>query len=292
MAVTLADDDLGTDVELGTDLGLRWPLASGRRNLVLALLRRLSTDAGSLFYAPAYGYNLRGRLHDDVTPAGIAAMRQGITEQCELDPRVESCTCAVAFTFATGTLRVDLRLEDADGPFDLVLLVTDEGLTVDLLNAGAAPLPEAGEPAGEMVIRGEQGVPGPAGAPGTAGGGGAAGISLDYAGAFGDSTGVEVVVRQWTGDMSAVGASPTADIDFRALSASGTATVRLRVGGTFDAADGTVVGSVSVTGASFAVYEIQAGFTNPTGVVPIKLTIQSSGAGVDAQGADVIGSIA
>ena len=48
MTVALDPTDLGTDLAYYGDIGKRWNLASGQLNLAYALLRRLSSDPGSL----------------------------------------------------------------------------------------------------------------------------------------------------------------------------------------------------------------------------------------------------
>lgn len=121
---------LGTDVAVLLDADAHWSLATGRRNLALALARRLSTPRGGLFYDPMYGFDIRAYLHMGVTEPELAMLGSQIEDECEKDDRVASATAKV--TLSEGNrLEVALGILTAEGPFRLVLGVSE--LTVDIL---------------------------------------------------------------------------------------------------------------------------------------------------------------
>jgi hypothetical protein len=295
----LAVDDLGTDIALLDDIGLRWRLVSGQANLAMAIVRRLSTPRGSLYYAPSYGFSLLDALNGSFTRAQRSQLQGAIVTEVEKDQRVASCVCDV--TFGQDTLTVSLVIQSALGPFDLVLGV--DGLTVEILNAG-----QAGAPAGLAVAEttpsfaGPPGPPGPAGAgtqgpPGPAGVAGVSNQSFSSDQEQGDDSGTELIWWQYAADLSAQpGGTLNADFTLLASSVSGTAPYRLYIGGTFSAVGsppigGTLVATATRAALGFAAIQLIGPFTNPTGIVPVVVTIQSSGAGVDARGKSLAGMI-
>jgi len=123
--------ELGTDIATpdAADLDPYFAPVSGWRGLGQALARRLVTPRGSLLDDPSYGYDLRSRLNDSLTPADLAALGAIVTRELEADERVETATPTVAF--AAGALRVAARITTASGTFRLVLAVGD--VTAEIL---------------------------------------------------------------------------------------------------------------------------------------------------------------
>lgn len=286
MALSTDPNDLGTDISLLTDLTSVWGLASGPTNLIDALLRRLSTPREGLFYDPDYGYDLMSQVNSAITEADLETMNGSIVDEVRKDQRVRSATVALAFTFATKTLQIAISIETADGPFDLVLAAS--AITVELLSInGIAQQAATTTDTANVIVGppGPQGPAGPAGATGGGGGGGTPQLVLDDPRTLASSTGTEEVLYQWDGvDFGALTAgSLTGEVMASALSASGTATYRLRLGGSDGAADGTVICSFTHALASFQTKNASGSFTNPTGLLYVKLTAQSSGAAVDAR---------
>lgn len=275
---------------------LRWSLVSGRANLSDALARRFISLLGSVPDDPEYGLDLRDYLNAGLTPAGLSQLRNAIVTQAGADPRIQSVD-SVDFTFNEGAnaLTVTLGLSDGQGPFDLILGINS--VTVEILDRGqlaAAPVVASSAPA---VASGGVGPAGPAGAPGTSGPAGPAGVGgggteLTFPETYASSSGSEEIVAQLTVDFGGIsGGTLTFDLSGQALSATGTATVKLYVGGTYGAADGTLLGSASVPGSSFAQIQISTTSSNPTGLKPVKVSITSSGAAHDAQLRDFTVSI-
>src|SRR6185295_14885998 len=107
-----------------------------------------------------------------------------------------------------------------------------------------------------------------------------------------DPSGTEVVISEFAVNMDVnPGATVTLDLSFRAASASGTATYRAYVGGAFGALDGVLVNTRTRSASTFANVNMNGSIAKPSGIVPVKVTVQSSGAGVDAFIRDLTGSI-
>jgi len=123
--------EFGVDIATpdATDIDPYFSTVSGWRGLGQALGRRLTTPRGSLLDDPSYGYDLRSRLNDSLTPGDLAALGAVVKRELEADERVETATPTVAF--AAGALRVAARITTASGTFRLVLAVGD--VTAEIL---------------------------------------------------------------------------------------------------------------------------------------------------------------
>jgi hypothetical protein len=303
-AVFVSDpNSLGTDLSMFPDIGTRWTLTSGQACLAQDLVLRLSSDPQSLYYDLSWGFNLLGALNGGFTRTALAALQSRIVAECTKDQRVQSCACTVVPNSGNNSLVVTLSIESADGPFDLVLGVSS--LSVDILNAGqigivastsTAPAPTVPSFAGPPGPPGPAGVgtvgpQGPAGPPGTSN------QSFSRESSASDDSGTELVWWQFTADLSAQpGGTLALDFNMLASSDAGTATYRVYVGGAFVtslgvAPTGVLVASATRNGAGFIKISLQHTFTNPTGVVPIQVTMQSSGAGTACEGKQVDGMI-
>lgn len=125
--------NLGSDFHCVDDIDANLSATtSGNRCLAENIARRISAARGSLFYDPNYGTDIRSRLN--------AAQRVEITaSQIEAealkDERVKDVAASVTFGEAgsanEGTLQVELSLTASDGPFSLVLSVSN--VTVQIL---------------------------------------------------------------------------------------------------------------------------------------------------------------
>lgn len=293
---------LGVDVDTAFGLPRRWNLCTGSKNVGNAIARRLSTPRGSLPSDLDYGYDVRALLNSGLTRAGMSQAKGAITAQVEKEERVLS-VADIAFVFDTTTpaptLKIGMNVDTDTGPFALVLAVSQVSIDVLQGTAGTTFLAAAlaSNPAAQLVP-GPAGGPGPAGAqgiqgPAGGGGGGGGGLALDDPTEGGTSSGGEEVIRQFTADVGAIaGGTIAIDATLRAKTVSGTATVRVYVGGTYDAADGTLVGQQTLTSAGFTPIQIAASVANPTGVVPVKITLQSPSAGVEARLRDTTVTIA
>lgn len=127
-----ANSDFGTDLSCVTDLTPQCTVVSGRRLLAEAIARRLITPRGRLIGDPDYGTDITDLINDDVDATTIGAMRSAIVAECLKDERVVSAEVTItAPPGGTGSYKIDISLEDGDGPFPLTLDVSE--VTVELL---------------------------------------------------------------------------------------------------------------------------------------------------------------
>lgn len=124
----------GTDMTAVPDLRLM--VHSGLPNLAEAIVRRLITPRGRLFYDPEYGFDVRAYLNEAARPEVLYEIERRVEEQCELDPRVAAATAQATFDAQERTLRlrVDLELAEERSP---QLLPADQ-VTVEVLRAATA----------------------------------------------------------------------------------------------------------------------------------------------------------
>jgi len=287
-APTAADPyGLGTDIVLQGDLNPVWGVATSFTNLGYALSRRLRAALGSLFYDLGYGFDLTDLVNQGLTPADVARISQAISAQCLLDERVQTCRASLSLVPQTGDLTISIAGTIAQGvPFTFVMAATS--VTVALLTVNGTPVAQAqaantntaaGGTTTIIVEGGNQ--PGPPGPPGPSG---SASLTFNLnPNGYGDNSGAEVVVDQIDANLGALAASVTFELVAAVLSASGTSTVRLRLGGSDRLPDGEIVATINATTGSFVSKNNGSTVTNPTGLQRVKLTVQSSGASVDAE---------
>jgi len=123
--------DYGQDFDFLIGLDPRLRLLGGLANLEQALVHRLTTPRGGLFYDANYGTDIRVYLNEAVTPQVQARVRADVQAECTKDERVLTCTAATSFDSASDRLLVQLAVQTAAGPFRFVLAVTS--VTVELL---------------------------------------------------------------------------------------------------------------------------------------------------------------
>lgn len=132
-AVATRQYELGSDIAGVTSIDYALSTVSGRRALAEAILRRLTTRRGALFYAQSYGYAVVELIGSTVSASEI---EQRVLEQVLLEEEVEDATCTVLFTDVGGTrsVSIEIKVTDADGPFDLTLTASE--LTISALLEG------------------------------------------------------------------------------------------------------------------------------------------------------------
>lgn len=111
--------DYGTDFAGVMDISPSLREASGPRTVIENIACRLITPRGSLWYAPAYGFDLRQFLSGHVQDPGLIAA--GVVEQAEQDERVAHAEADVSFV--NGSLTVDVSLVLSDGTFEFTATV-------------------------------------------------------------------------------------------------------------------------------------------------------------------------
>lgn len=122
--------ELGTDISVFPDLGKRFRLVTGRANLAEAVAKRLMTPRGKLHYAPDYGFDLRRFVNANSTPDVLSSVRSNVVGEVTKDERVLSATATVTFIAASETLRVEILLTDADGPFKMIVAADADLVTL------------------------------------------------------------------------------------------------------------------------------------------------------------------
>ncbi|HVZ89644.1 MAG TPA: hypothetical protein VHG72_21965 [Polyangia bacterium] len=297
MAITPTAADpygLGTDIALLGDLNSVWGLVSGFTCLGYALARRFGSDLGSLAVVgdAAYGGGGGDLVNADLTPAQIPQIQARWGAQALLDERVQTCRVVIALNDQTSSLSIIVSGTTASGAaFQFIMAAT--GVTVALLSVNGAPVSSSSgattasqQTTGSgvtIVISGGGGGPGPPGPPGP-GGGAQMTINLSPNGYGADlTTGAETVVEQIDVNIGALAASVTAEMVAAVNSQSGTAVMRVRVGGGDRTVDGSIVATLNASSTSFTVENNGSTFTNPNGLVRVKITIQPSASGQDAQ---------
>jgi phage baseplate assembly protein W len=119
------------------DLGIDYSLIERRRksgleNLLGALVRRLQTPRGGLFYDPAYGFDLREMVQAPWNAQTQYELETFVQAAVEQDPRVAEVEVE-AEQMDLNRVRVSVRGLTAQGPFALVLAVS--GVSVEVLRA-------------------------------------------------------------------------------------------------------------------------------------------------------------
>lgn len=127
--------DLGTDVRSlfasgSVDLDPYFRVISGTTAVAQAVARRFLTPAGSLPWDQDAGMDLRDLLLEGLDRAQLPAIASMVRAEALKDERVDTATADASLS-ASGVLSITLSCTTADGPFELVLAVSQ--LTVDLL---------------------------------------------------------------------------------------------------------------------------------------------------------------
>jgi len=286
-------DPLGVDIYWPAAFPLKMRLAWGQENLQAALLRRLTTDQGCLSSIndnADYGHNIYSRLNGKATTAIMSAENSAIVAEVLKDPRVQSAQAQIVSASGSSqsgaqVTQIFLSGTSSSGPFSMVIPVSQ--LSQGLLNRGLVGAAPAGasavsEPITIVSQTGQQGAPGVPGA--SVGGGSGGGLVPNLDGFYASDVASEQFADGDQVDFSRLTSNPVA-LEFSFLGqvpSGGTGTVRIRVGGTAGALDGTVVATATITtSGSYATIGNTVTFTKPSGIQQVKLTIQSSTDGLD-----------
>jgi len=124
----MATTDFGTDIRIGKVVSTQ----SGIPNVVTAVINRLKTPRGGLFYDPAYGEDVRMFLQASLSLPKIEEIQAKVKDQCEQDDRVTRAVVVVTSDPAPFKMKIEIKLFTEDGPFSLILSV--DKITVELLN--------------------------------------------------------------------------------------------------------------------------------------------------------------
>lgn len=127
--------NFGFDLSCLFDFTNSFGTVSGVQLLSEALVRRISSPSGSLFYDPNYGFDVTQMVQDDLSPADVAAVGQRMDHEFQKDQRVQSSYTTATFLPVDGipTLTTTTTINRGSGPFTLVLSINN--VTVQILQA-------------------------------------------------------------------------------------------------------------------------------------------------------------
>lgn len=126
--------DYGTDFAGITDIDPALTVVSGAQGLAEQILRRLTSQRGSMMADPIYGYDLRALVGSS---ASVTEVERGIAEQLDEEEGVEDYRIDIAFDHITETLTVDIYVVASEGPF--ALTETIGGLTASIILGSSLP---------------------------------------------------------------------------------------------------------------------------------------------------------
>lgn len=125
---SLVYTDYGTDITIGKVVST----VSGTRNLLNALVRRLKTPRGGLFYDPGYGEDVTAYLNRVVDADMLDQIKVNVEQQMLLDDRVSNVDAIVTYNQNTFSLKLTISVTPIVGEtFTLVLSV--DKLSVKIL---------------------------------------------------------------------------------------------------------------------------------------------------------------
>lgn len=98
--------------------------------VIQAIVRRLTTELGGLWYDLTYGENVRLLLSHEESPGDIENVRQSIAAQCLLDERIDHADCVIETFPSENRATVTVTCVTGLGPFTLSLAITEVSVTV------------------------------------------------------------------------------------------------------------------------------------------------------------------
>jgi len=128
--MALITTDYGTDIRISKVVSL----SSGLKNLQEALVRRLTTARGSLFYDPDYGLDLRVFINQEINADTLDQIRASLEQQLELDERVKNIDATVKYDSSNFKLNIVIQVTPNIGQ-TFILVVSVDKLTVELLTS-------------------------------------------------------------------------------------------------------------------------------------------------------------
>jgi len=117
--------DFGSDFSAITDIDAPLTVVDGTLGLGQALLRRITTPRGALWYAPDYGIDVRAYINTTTDPRVI---EQAIESELLNEERIDDVTATL--TVVSGSQLTDgqswsiaLAVETDEGPFAFTLTI-------------------------------------------------------------------------------------------------------------------------------------------------------------------------
>lgn len=130
-------DTYGADVSTFPDLDPAFKPLTGQRAVAEAVARRWITPLGSLAYDETYGEDVRALLNAEADSPRLQALRGALVAQATADERVLAASVDLTVSGPTSGRTVTLkgRLTTDDGPFSLVLTITQLNANLQILRA-------------------------------------------------------------------------------------------------------------------------------------------------------------
>lgn len=123
--------DFGSDLSCVNDCTPDFAEVTGRILIAQRVARRYITPRGRLIDDPNFGFDMTQFVNDDLSPADIARIRAGAEAEALKDEEVLAASVSIAVS-VVGLMIVTVILQDAKGPFTLVLNVSE--VTVQILS--------------------------------------------------------------------------------------------------------------------------------------------------------------
>lgn len=116
--------------------------ARGVDVLINALIRRITTPRGTLYFHPDYGLDVREYVGLELTPSTRTRIQSEVEQQIEADPRVYAGTVDVQVREVVEgnftTLEIEISGQARGGPFAFVVPINK--VTLEILNIRRLPL--------------------------------------------------------------------------------------------------------------------------------------------------------
>ncbi len=103
-------------------------MATGFLVVAQAVARRWQTPRGGLVDDPNYGTDVSDEVGDDLDPGDLARLAQSLAAEALKDERV--LTCTVQVSLLAGVLTAAARIGTGQGPFQLVVGITQVSVTL------------------------------------------------------------------------------------------------------------------------------------------------------------------
>ncbi len=127
--------DLGVDISCVIDIDPMFRTVGGPTAVAQRHGRRFRTSTGQLLEHPLYGYDIRNLLNASGSQRTVFRLKSIIEQQMLRDEETDSVVVDVTYVESAKSLRIRAHGQTSEGPFDLVLAVTE--VTVEILEAAA-----------------------------------------------------------------------------------------------------------------------------------------------------------
>lgn len=114
---------LGTDISGVRSLDRGWSVVTGNAALAEAILRRLTTPRGGLWYSLVYGFDLQSVIGSTLP---MSVVNQRVQEQVLLEEEAADASVDSTLDARTGLLTVVISVVAAEGDFTLTIGIDEQ----------------------------------------------------------------------------------------------------------------------------------------------------------------------